>query len=656
MLSKISTFTLLFLCTLNCFDLHGMELQYTANGQATLTPLEAITGGDKHFAERDFPRALFYYEIAEKRSVNLSAKAHTLVRLGILYENGFGVAKDRVKACSYYVQAAEQNDNLPAAAEALARLAEIYYTQADFAKAQVYYELVEKQDYLRWAKAVAWVRLGRIYLHSKNTNQAIAYFELAAEQNDRPWAKAEAWTNLAEIYLWGFGVEKNPISARHYYELAAKQNDNPEAKALSQARLAHLGQAKEAVPTRDKNGNEPLLTAILATRSNPAALNMVLSLVGKGADVNSKGAGGNTPLICATFIGDEQLVAYLIGKTAAVNTPNDNGETPLMIASACGHTRIVVLLFSAGAAAHLTDRQGNTALSVTNNPEIVRLLGGQIDVGNINIASALAYSRNPQMHTNATTQAELDHNLALTAGAGTAEEVRQLNASYKKAPAHNVKTVDFFHAITNGNVGTVEAFLESGGSANTTDTSDCPALIRAANANNEKILQILLDKGADINKRNPSNGHTALFYVVVKGNTNAVRLLVNHGADVNIKSHSGDTVFDFVRSDSEIWQILKKKSHKSHGKTSEDPETTPCEIYSPSRPARVSSSPASQSDSSPSGINAAKAAQAIIRNLSTFASLALGMGHLGSDLAHHHMGQIPGDFSNVYKTGSGLQF
>lgn len=62
------------------------------------------------------------------------------------------------------------------------------------------------------------------------------------------------------------------------------------------------------------------------------------------------------------------------------------------------------------------------------------------------------------------------------------------------------------------------------------------ALMRAAQFSDTLTIKLLLSKGLDINAH--PWGFTPLMYAVRMGNWNAVRYLVNHGADVNITDES----------------------------------------------------------------------------------------------------------------------
>ena len=80
------------------------------------------------------------------------------------------------------------------------------------------------------------------------------------------------------------------------------------------------------VDARDNDGNTPLIVTI--NRKDEWAS----FLLGKGADPNLPGKGGDTPMIAAARVGYMEAIEWLLGVGAKVDTPNRMGETPLIVA------------------------------------------------------------------------------------------------------------------------------------------------------------------------------------------------------------------------------------------------------------------------------------------------------------------------------------
>ena len=56
---------------------------------------------------------------------------------------------------------------------------------------------------------------------------------------------------------------------------------------------------------------------------------------------------------------------------------------------------------------------------------------------------------------------------------------------------------------------------------------------------------MLLNAGANVNFQNPNNGQTVLMLAILRGYPEVVQVLVESGADPNIKNIDGDTALDF---------------------------------------------------------------------------------------------------------------
>ena len=77
--------------------------------------------------------------------------------------------------------------------------------------------------------------------------------------------------------------------------------------------------------------------------------------------------------------------------------------------------------------------------------------------------------------------------------------------------------------------------------------SDDP-LVAAADRGDVREVTALLDRGYDVNKKNPA-GNTALVLAASRGNDSLVQLLLDRGAKVNLKNDGGRTALMFAASD-----------------------------------------------------------------------------------------------------------
>ena len=96
----------------------------------------------------------------------------------------------------------------------------------------------------------------------------------------------------------------------------------------------------------------------------------------------------------------------------------------------------------------------------------------------------------------------------------------------------------FYAAIRANDLPRVDEMLKQGASANLKDDRGLTPLMYAAIAGSTDAMKLLLDKGADVNARN-AFASTALMWSAT--DIKKVRLLVERGADVNLASKQGRT-------------------------------------------------------------------------------------------------------------------
>jgi ankyrin repeat protein len=120
----------------------------------------------------------------------------------------------------------------------------------------------------------------------------------------------------------------------------------------------------------------------------------------------------------------------------------------------------------------------------------------------------------------------------------------------------------FYSAIRENNLTQVNALLDQKGSAAVADDRGITALMYAAEIGSVEAMRLLIDRGADVNARN-AFGSTALMWSV--SDQAKVRLLLDHGADVNTAAKSGRTaliVAGFTNPCAEVVRLLLAKGAK----------------------------------------------------------------------------------------------
>jgi ankyrin repeat protein len=234
-------------------------------------------------------------------------------------------------------------------------------------------------------------------------------------------------------------------------------------------------------------------------------------------------APAETALVEAARSGDAATVRALVAKRADVNAPGVDGTTPLHWAVHHDDAEMVELLVRAGANVSQENRYGVRPLwlaAVNGSPKVVALL---LRVG-------------------------ADPNTAMTGG----------------------ETV-VMTAARAGNPDALKALAEAGADVNARDARGQTALMWAAARNNAAAIRALVEGGADLKVRtnNPVSGggrgnsvfnsspptsFSALLFAVRAGRLDAVRALVDAGADVNDTLSDGESAL-VVATANAHWEV-----------------------------------------------------------------------------------------------------
>ena len=114
---------------------------------------------------------------------------------------------------------------------------------------------------------------------------------------------------------------------------------------------------------------------------------------------------------------------------------------------------------------------------------------------------------------------------------------------------------DFFKAIKQDDVRTVQSLLQRGFDPNTLDPEARHGLIMAVADSSLKVAQVLIEaKGTNVNFLNQA-GESALMYAALKGHLALVKLLISKDADIN-KSGWTPLHYAATHGDEDIVRLL----------------------------------------------------------------------------------------------------
>jgi len=276
-----------------------------------------------------------------------------------------------------------------------------------------------------------------------------------------------------------------------------------------------------------------------AKNANKASLRALLK---PGADVNATQGDGTTALHWASYRDDRESADLLIRAGANVNAANDLGVTPLWNACQNGSAAMARRLLEAGANANAKLLSGETLLMTaahTGNPEIVEQLlakGAEVNAHALRGQTALMWAaaqRHPEV-----VQVLLKYGADVHARSDVWSQLWQTDTVQDVHPDYQVRiqhggTTPLMFAAREGDLASAKLLVAAGANVNDVTPYGLTPTIFAAHSGNPDLVEFLLDK--DANPNTDAAGYTALHAAILRGDTLAVRTLLEHGANANAK-------------------------------------------------------------------------------------------------------------------------
>ena len=272
-------------------------------------------------------------------------------------------------------------------------------------------------------------------------------------------------------------------------------------------------------------------------------LGLVNRSLAAGMPVDTRYGENWTALYAATSTNQQHIVARLLEAKASINEHHGNlNNTALTLAAEYGYTELVRLLLKAGADKNALTGAGQTALVLAQqrgHRDIVTILQG-------NDASPAAQPpAAPLLRNNLGTSGT--HASQSEVPAAVFFRTHQAPAS-TEAPASEKAKIDnaFFTAAMNGDLATINRFLDNGTPPDSRNFLNMTSLFYAAQRGHKHIVERLLKAGALINGDNDS--WTPLHAAAYKGHTELVRLLLQKGAHKNACTKNDQTALSLAKA------------------------------------------------------------------------------------------------------------
>jgi ankyrin repeat protein len=276
----------------------------------------------------------------------------------------------------------------------------------------------------------------------------------------------------------------------------------------------------------------------------------VRALLDAKADIGARSAGGFTPLLFAARVGDVESARVLLDAGADVNDRGRDNNSALVVAVASRHEALAALLLERGADPN-ANGAGYHALHAAASRNLLRA-----------IEDLLAYGADPNVRLR-TAPATI-----FGPGRGSGSEVPPLEGA-KASPSGFAGSfagaTPFWIGAKNVNVEAMRLLRAGGADPSLTNGNQTTALMAAAGltqvqgpraqrgdvsqfysnwseADAVESAAYLLDSGADVDAVNAS-GQTALHGAAYMGGNKVVELLLRRGARVNVQDAQGQTPY-----------------------------------------------------------------------------------------------------------------
>lgn len=366
--------------------------------------------------------------------------------------------------------------------------------------------------------------------------------------------------NVALLLVYGAALDAQNSSGQTPLMFAM------ERKSLDMVKII-LEHDRMNIDTPCAGGYTPLVFAI--KKGIPAVINTILE---KGADIEWKGTDGRTPLHIAIESGYTQAAECLLKAGADPNARNMSGQTPLhRLVVGCGKETLVHLLVKHGADVEANAKDGSTPLFLADMHSKLAIIEALVFAGakkrnGDNRESASAFLAAVQAGNAQTAKMYLEHGvnvhqktadgnspIGLAAVNGHTDVVKTLldhGAGIETSDAS--AETPLIAAVSNRHTSTIKLLLARGANVEANSPSGMRPLHHACDGKTENanIVEILLKRKAKVNERfispRGTRSKTALHFAAINGWVDTVRVLLDYGADLGAKSHTGKTARDLA--------------------------------------------------------------------------------------------------------------
>lgn len=221
------------------------------------------------------------------------------------------------------------------------------------------------------------------------------------------------------------------------------------------------------------------------------------------AGVDWRGPDGSTALQWAVYEGDIDRVRQLIDDGADVTVANNYGANAMQLAAEVGNVELLKLLLDAGADPDSPNPEGQTALMLVAR------------TGNVAAAKLL-----------------VEHGATINAREGWGEQTALMWASARRHPEMTAYLIDQGADIDAQSIARdYRRHVTKEGRAKSLDSGGLTPLLYAIRENCKSCVDVLIERGANLNKPDP-DGVSPLLLAVLNSHWDISMRLIEAGADI----------------------------------------------------------------------------------------------------------------------------
>jgi ankyrin repeat protein len=243
----------------------------------------------------------------------------------------------------------------------------------------------------------------------------------------------------------------------------------------------------------------------------------VSRLLASGVSVNTRNSKGLTPLMAAAFVGSTPMVQLLIARGADVGARYQSGDTALHFAAIKGKRNTVELLIASGADVNARNAGQYTPLGVV---VLTGAANGAANLGLLETLTARAVIGLTSTERLETSRLLLDHGARIDA-------------------------VQLYGAATYGDAALAKLLIDHGAKLDDLTGGETP-LHSAIAEKHIDVAELLVNRGANVNVRNVSARTPLHFLATFVDEQNLAELMIKHRAEINPRDKNGMTPLAFA--------------------------------------------------------------------------------------------------------------